>query len=49
MDLEMTIEDARMYTRPWSIFAELVLQADTELLEFVCEENEKDSARMVGK
>ena len=49
MDLEQIIEDSRMYTRPWSIFAELVLQADTELLEFVCEENEKDSARMVGK
>lgn len=49
MDLETIIEDPTMYTRPWSIFADLVLQADTELLEFICEENEKDSDRLVGK
>ena len=49
MDLETIIEDPKMYTRPWSIFADLVLQADTELLEFICEENEKDSDRLVGK
>jgi hypothetical protein len=49
MDLEMIIEDRRMYSRPWSTFAELIFQPDTELLEYICEENEKDSARMVGK
>jgi hypothetical protein len=26
-----------------------VLQADTELLEFICEENEKDAQHMVGR
>ena len=30
-------------------YSELVLQADTELLEFICEENEKDSALLSGK
>ena len=49
MDLEMVIDDRKMYTKPWSIFSELVLQADTELLEFICEENEKDSALLTGK
>ena len=49
MDLETIIEDPTMYTRPWSIFADLVVQADTELLEFICEENEKDSALLVGQ
>lgn len=44
MDMEMIIDDRKMYTRPWSVFGEFVLQADTELLEFICEENEKDSA-----
>jgi len=43
MDMEMTIEDPKMYTRPWSIVSEFILQADTELLEFICEENERDS------
>jgi hypothetical protein len=44
MDLEMVIDDRKMYTKPWSITAEMILQADTELLEFICEENERDSA-----
>ena len=49
MDLEMIIDDEKMYTRPWSIFSELTLQVDTELLEFICQENEKDSALLVGQ
>lgn len=49
MDMEMVIDDKNMYSKPWSIFAEMILQADTELLEFICEENEKDSARLIGK
>lgn len=49
IDLEMIIEDPKMYTRPWSVFAELIFQADTELLEFICEENERDYKHMVGK
>lgn len=49
MELETIIEEPAMYTGPWSILADLVLQADTELLEFICEENEKDSAKLVGK
>lgn len=48
IDLEMIIDDRKMYTRPWSIFSELTLQVDTELLEFICEENEKDSQLLVG-
>ena len=46
MDMEMIIDDRKMYTRPWSINAEFILQTDTELLEFICEENERDSAAL---
>ena len=49
MDLEMTIDDPKAYTRPWTIYVEMVLQPDTELLKFICEENEKDAERLVGK
>jgi hypothetical protein len=47
--MEMIIDDRKMYTRPWSTIAEVLFQPDTELLEYICEENERDSARMVGK
>ena len=39
MSMEFIIDDPEAYTRPWSIVADFTLQADTELLEFVCEEN----------
>jgi len=47
--MEMIIDDRKMYTRPWSIQAEFILQTDTELLEFICEENERDSAAIGTK
>ena len=49
MDLEMIVEDPRMYAKPWTLVAELVFQADTELLEFICEENNKDVPHMIGR
>src|SRR3972149_3017807 len=36
------IDDPNAYSTPWTISGEFVVKADTELLEFICEENEKD-------
>ena len=41
MDLEITIDDPKAYTAPWTINVPLVFQADTEMLEYVCNENNK--------
>jgi hypothetical protein len=49
MDIDITIDDAKAYTRPWNVTIPAQLVPDTELLEFVCNENEKDQAHMVGK
>ena len=49
IDLEMTIEDPKLYSRPWTLYSQLVFQPDTELLEFICEENNRDLKHMVGK
>jgi hypothetical protein len=49
MDIEITIDDAKAYTKPWTVTIASVLVPDTELLEFVCTENEKDQSHMVGK
>jgi hypothetical protein len=48
MDLEMTFEDPKYYTRPFSLKTTLNLLPDTDVLEFVCAENEKDRAH-IGK
>ena len=42
MDLEVTIDDPKAYTRPWTAKENLTLMPEGELLEFVCQENEKD-------
>lgn len=48
MDLQITVEDPKMYTRPWTATVPYNLMPDTELIEYVCE-NEKDLVHMVGK
>ena len=48
MQLEITFNDPKAYTKPWTIAVGANFVADTELLEFVCNENEKDRGRLVG-
>jgi hypothetical protein len=47
MELDVTIDDPKAYSRPWkSQTVGLVLVPDTELLEHLCENN-KDAARLL--
>jgi hypothetical protein len=48
LDYEITIEDPKAYTKPWTASVRFEFLADTEIMEWVCE-NEKDAARAVGK
>jgi hypothetical protein len=47
MEYEITIDDPKVFTKPFTVKAERLLAPDTELLEDVCE-NERDSAHMSG-
>ena len=47
MDFEITIDDPKAFTRPFTIKTERLLAADTDLLEDVCE-NEQSLRRMSG-
>jgi len=47
MDFEITIDDPKAFTRPFTIKTERLLAPDTDLLEDVCE-NERDLRRMTG-
>ena len=49
MDVEITIDDPKTYTRPWNVTIPLAFQPDTEMLEYICPENEKDYDRLQGK
>jgi hypothetical protein len=48
MEVEVTIDDPKAYTKPWKATIKQHLLPDTELLEFVCEQN-LDPAHLVGK
>jgi hypothetical protein len=47
MDFEMTIDDPKVFTRPFTVKTERLLAPDTDILEDVCE-NERDSWHMTG-
>ena len=49
MDLEATIDDPKMYTKPFTIKVTEILQADSDVLENVCLENEKDRLHMPAR
>ena len=47
--VQVTIDDPKAYTRPWTIDVNQHFGLDTDLLEYACLENEKDVPRLVGK
>jgi hypothetical protein len=49
LQLQMTFDDPRTFTKVWSITVNADLAPDTELLEYVCAENERDAQHFVGK
>ena len=49
LQVEVTVDDPKAYTKPWSVRLSWDLQPDTDLIESICEENNKDVPHMVGK
>jgi hypothetical protein len=41
LEIDVTIDDPKAYTRPWTVRVNQRLLADTDLIEFVCNENER--------
>lgn len=46
MDLQITITDPKMYTQPIAFKVTELLLPDSDILEYLCNENEKDRAHM---
>jgi hypothetical protein len=47
MDFEITVDDPKVFTKPFTVKTERLLAADTDLLEDVCE-NERDRPHLSG-
>ena len=46
MEIEITVDDPKAYTKPFTIKVTEVLNPDSDVLENVCAENEKDREHM---
>jgi hypothetical protein len=49
LEIDVTIDDPKAYTKPWTVKLSWSLLPDAELIESICEENNKDLPHMVGK
>ena len=44
MDIDITIDDPGAYTEPWDTSLEVTLLPNTQLMEFICPENERNTS-----
>ena len=42
LEIQITVDDPKAYTRPWTVMVHHRIMLNTDLIEFVCNENEKD-------
>ena len=49
LEIDITVDDPKAYTAPWTVKLTHSLKLDTELLSYICLENEKSIPHLVGK
>ena len=49
LEIEVTVNDPKAYTRPWTVMIRQTAVLDTEMLDSVCLENEKDVPHLPGR
>jgi len=49
LQIEITVDDPKAYTAPWTVKLNQLIVLNTELLEYFCQDNEKDQPHLVGK
>lgn len=47
LEIKVTIDDPKAYTKPWTVTEVMELIPDTELIEFVCNENNRDVPHLI--
>jgi hypothetical protein len=49
LEVEVTVNDPKAYTKPWTVKVHESVVLNTELMDYICNENEKDLKHLVGK
>jgi hypothetical protein len=49
LEIVITFEDLKVYTKPFTVKVNQRIMPDTELIEFICNENDRSGPHLVGK
>jgi hypothetical protein len=49
LEIDVTVNDLKAYSAPWTVRLNQFIALDTELLDYICNENERDARHLVGK
>lgn len=49
LEIELTVDDPKAYTKPWTVKLNQAIKLDTDLLDFVCADNERDISHLSSK
>jgi hypothetical protein len=49
LEIELTVDDLKAYTQPWTVTLNQNIVLNTELLDYYCLDNERDAIHMIGK
>ena len=49
LEIDVAIDDPKVYTRPFTVRVNQSIMPDTELIEFICNENDRSGPHLVGK
>jgi len=49
LNIEVTIDDPSAYTKPFTVSVHQRIMLNTDLIEFICSENDRSAAHLVGK
>jgi hypothetical protein len=49
MEVDVTVDDPKVYTKPFTVRMNYRIMPDTDLIEFICNENDRSGPHLVGK
>jgi hypothetical protein len=49
LEIDLTVTDPKAYRQPWTVRLNQFIALDTDLLDYICNENERDMPHLVGK
>jgi hypothetical protein len=49
LEIEITVNDPKAYTRPWTVKLRQFIVLNTDLLDYICLENEKDGNHLIAR